>query len=143
MPSPHDPQTLQLAETLRSTVSTFVRQVRVATATARTSQHETLDLLETHGALTIAELARLRGVKHQSMRLVIQELENQGYITREPNAQDARAQRIALTATARALLHDAREQRARWIADLVTEKLDAQSRAELIKGLAALNKLVD
>ncbi|WP_258576534.1 MarR family transcriptional regulator [Candidatus Pantoea persica] len=74
--------------------------MRVTTATARTSQHETLDLLETHGAITIAELARLRGMKHQSMRLVIQKLENQGYIThtREPNAQDARAQRIALTA---------------------------------------------
>lgn len=143
MPSPHDPQTLQLAESLRSAVSTFVRQVRVATSTPRTSQHETLDLLETRGALTIAELSRLRGVKHQSMRLVIQELESQGYITRQPNAQDARAQHIALTETARALLRDAREQRARWIADLLTEKLDAPSRDALINGIAALNKLVD
>ncbi|WP_239953074.1 MarR family winged helix-turn-helix transcriptional regulator [Pantoea sp. Z09] len=143
MPSPHDESTLQLAEALRRSVSTFVRQVRVATATPRTSQLETLELLETHGAITIAELARLRGVKHQSMRLVIQELESQGYITRQPNPQDARAQHIALTETARALLRDAREQRARWIADLLTEKLDAPSRDALINGIAALNKLVD
>jgi len=143
MPSLHDPQTLQLAEALRRSVSTFVRQVRVATATPRTSQLETLELLESHGAITIAELARLRGVKHQSMRLVIQELESQGYITRQPNAQDARAQLIALTETARAMLSDAREQRARWIADWLTEKLDASSRNDLIKGIAALNKLTD
>jgi len=142
MPSPHDEQTLELAEALRRSVSTFVRQVRVATSTARTSQLETLELLETRGAITIAELARLRGVKHQSMRLVIQELESQQFITRQPNAQDARAQLIALTETARSLLNDAREQRARWIADLLTEKLDVESRDDLIKGLAALNKLV-
>lgn len=142
MPSPHDQQTLQLAEALRSAVSTFVRHVRVATSTARTSQLETLELLETRGAITIAELARLRGVRHQSMRLVIQELESQGYITRQPNAQDARAQLIALTETACTMLNDARERRARWIADVLTEKLDAQSRDDLVKGIAALNKLV-
>lgn len=142
MPSPHDRQTLQLAEALRSAVSTFVRQVRVATSTARTSQLETLELLETRGAITIADLARLRGVKHQSMRLVVQELESQQLIIRQPNAQDARAQLIALTETACALLNDARERRARWIADVLAEKLDAQSRDDLIKGIAALNKLV-
>jgi len=142
MPLPHDPQTLQLAETLRSTVSTFVRQVRVATSTARTSQLETLELLETRGALTVAELARLRGVKHQSMRLVVQELESQQLVTRQPNAQDARAQLLALTDTAINLLHDARQQRARWIANVLAEKLDEQARDDLIKGIAALNKLV-
>lgn len=49
MPSLHDEQTLALAEALRRSVSTFVRQVRVATSTAHTSQLETLELLETRG----------------------------------------------------------------------------------------------
>uniref|UniRef100_UPI00301CD33D MarR family transcriptional regulator n=1 Tax=unclassified Pantoea TaxID=2630326 RepID=UPI00301CD33D len=80
-------ETQQLADELRQVVSAFVRNVRVATATARTSQHETLDLLDTHQALSIADLARLRGVKHQSMRLVINELEQQGMVLREKSPQ--------------------------------------------------------
>ncbi len=143
MPSLHDEQTLELAEALRRSVSTFVRQVRVATSTARTCKLETLELLETRGAITIAELARLRGIKHQSMRMVVQELEGQQFITVSLTCRTPARRLIALTKTARSLLNDAREQRARLIADLLTEKVDVESRNELIKGLAALNKLVD
>lgn len=135
-------ETQQLADELRQVVSAFVRNVRVATATARTSQHETLDLLDTHQALSIADLARLRGVKHQSMRLVINELEQQGMVLREKSPQDARAQLIVLSEAARKTLADARAQRADWIAALITEKLDDSARDDLQKGLAALRQLL-
>lgn len=134
--------TQQLAEELRQLVSHLVRNVRVSTATVRTSQYETLDLLDSHHALSIADLARLRGVKHQSMRLVVNELEAQGLVLRQKSAQDARAQVIVLSDQARAALAAARQQRADWIAARISEALDQQDRDDLQKGLAALRKLL-
>lgn len=131
-----------LADELRQTVSAFVRNVRVATSSVRTSQHETLDLLDTHQALSVAELSRLRGVKHQSMRLVINELERQGLVQRQKCQQDARSHLIVLSQKARALLTDARAQRAEWIAAQITDKLDAAAREELQRGITALRKLL-
>ncbi|MDO6406533.1 MarR family winged helix-turn-helix transcriptional regulator [Pantoea phytobeneficialis] len=135
-------ETQMLADELRHVVSAFVRHVRVATATVRTSQHETLELLNTHKELSIADLARLRGVKHQSMRLVINELEQQGLIERQKSPQDARAQLIVLSESACLLLASARRQRTEWIAAQIANKLDEAGRADLQKGLAALHKLL-
>jgi DNA-binding MarR family transcriptional regulator len=135
-------ETQQLAEELRKMVSHLVRNVRVSTATVRTSQYETLDLLDSHDALSIADLARLRGVKHQSMRLVINELEAQDLVLRQKSAQDARAQVIVLSDQARAALAAARQQRADWLAVRINETLDQQDRDDLQKGLAALRKLL-
>jgi DNA-binding MarR family transcriptional regulator len=135
-------ETQQLAEELRKIVSHLVRNVRVSTATVRTSQYETLDLLDSHDALSIADLARLRGVKHQSMRLVINELEAQDLVLRQKSAQDARAQVIVLSDQARAALAAARQQRADWLAARINETLDQQDRDDLQKGLAALRKLL-
>lgn len=132
----------QLADELRQVISTFVRHVRVATGTVRTSQHETLELLDTHQGLSIAELARLRGVKHQSMRLVINELEQQELVQRQKSPQDARAQLIVLSESARALLAGSRACRADWIAREIADKLDDAACADLQKGLAALRKLI-
>lgn len=134
--------TQQLAEELRQLVSHFVRNVRVSTATVRTSQYETLDLLDSHEALSIADLARLRGVKHQSMRLVINELALQGLVRRQKSMQDARAQVIVLSDQARAELAAAREQRTAWIAARINDVLDEDARDDLQKGLAALRKLL-
>ncbi len=135
-------ETQQLAEALRQLVSHFVRTVRVSTATVRTSQYETLDLLDSHDALSIADLARLRGVKHQSMRLVINELEAQGLVLRQKSAQDARAQVIVLSDRAHAALAEAREQRVAWIAARIDATLNQQDRDDLQTGLAALRKLL-
>jgi len=135
-------ETQQLAEELRKIVSHLVRNVRVSTATVRTSQYETLDLLDSHDALSIADLARLRGVKHQSMRLVINELEAQDLVLRQKSAQDARAQVIVLSDQARAALAAARQQRADWLAARINQTLDQQDRDDLQKGLAALRKLL-
>lgn len=132
----------QQAEALRQIISALVRNVRIATATVRTSQYETLDLLDSHQALSIADLARLRGVKHQSMRLVINELELQGLVLRQKSAQDARAQVIVLSDLAREQLAAARQQRAAWLAQRIDEVLDEQARDDLQKGIAALRKLL-
>lgn len=133
--------TKMLAEELREVISSFVRNIRITTATVRTSQHETMELLDTYQALSIAELARLRGVKHQSMRLVINEMELQGLVKRQKSPHDARAQLIVPSENARTLLAEARTRRAEWIAQRLDTQLSEAEREDLQQGLAALRKL--
>ena len=134
--------TQQLGEELRSLIRTFVREVRKATATLRNSQQETLELLETCGPQSIAELARARGVKHQSMRLVVAELEEQQLTGRRKDPADSRALLICLTDTGHRQLISARAVRSAWIAREINDKLDAASQEDLRNGLDALRKLL-
>mgnify|MGYP004709682257 FL=1 len=136
-------ETQQLGEELRQVISAFVREVRKATGTRRNSQHETLELLENSGPLSVAELARLRGVKHQSMRLVTAELEQQQLVVRQKNPADSRAQLIRLTDDAHRQLAAARALRSEWISRELHRKLDKASQEDLRHGLAALRKLLD
>lgn len=135
-------ETQLLANELRQILSAVVRNVRVATGTIRTTQLETLDLIDTHQALSISNLARLRGVKHQSMRLVINELEHQGLVRRQPSLTDARAQLIVLRESAQEMLDDARALRTKYIENQILEKLNKTEYEDLRKGLAALRKLL-
>lgn len=134
---------LVLAERVRAVVGDFVRHVRTATSTLRSAQLETLELLDRVDSMTVAELARRRGVKHQSMRLVVAELEAEHWVTRQPNPDDARGYSVRISATARVALATAREQRARWIAEQIDRKLDAEHQRALSDGLAALRQLID
>lgn len=134
---------LALGEEVRRVISQFVRRVRQETGTQRHSQLETLELLESQGPLSVAELASLRGVKHQSMRLVVAELESQQQVYRSKDPEDGRAQRVALTAEAEALLQSARAARSAWLAQAISHQLNQTERAELIQGLQVLSKLLN
>lgn len=63
---PETPDSAALGEEVRRVISQFVRRVRQETGTLRHSQRETLELRERQGPLSVAELASLRGVTHQS-----------------------------------------------------------------------------
>lgn len=140
---PETPDSAALGEEVRRVISQFVRRVRQETGTLRHSQHETLELLERQGPLSVAELASMRGVKHQSMRLVVAELETQRQVYRSKDPDDGRAQRVALTPQAEALLQSARAERSAWVAKAIDHQLNPADRADLIKGLQALSKLLN
>lgn len=89
---------MDLAEKLRYTVGKFVRAIRLKADTPTTSQSETLALLDRNGPLSVAELAGLRNVRHQSMRLVISQLEGNVLVGRLPNPADGRSQLLSITA---------------------------------------------
>ena len=94
-------------------VGTFVRSIRREADTPTSSQSETLGLLDRQGPMSVASLAAERKVKHQSMRLVVAQLEASGLVTRLPNPDDGRSQLVALSETGRAALAEAREARRR------------------------------
>ena len=132
---------LALAERLRQTLGSFVRAIRLQADTPTTSQSETLALLDSNGPSSVAELASFRNVKHQSMRLVVSQLEGNGLVGRLPNPADGRSQLLSLTAKGRDQLSQSREARTSKIASLIEERLSVQERETLQAAIAIIERL--
>ncbi len=134
-------EALALGEELRRVVGTFVRSIRREADTPTSSQSETLGLLDRQGAMSVASLAAERKVKHQSMRLVVEQLETAGLVTRLPNPADGRSQLIALSDEGRAALARSREARQHEIASLIDARLSEGDRQVLRAAIEIIEKL--
>lgn len=132
-----------LAEALRQVVGHLVRKVRSEAQTPSNAQTETLGFIERHGPASISAMARHRHVKHQSMRLVIDQLETQQLISRAPDPSDGRKQLIGLTANGRAALQHSRDQRSHWLAKQLAGKTNAAELQTLRSAVAILERLLD
>ncbi|TWS26271.1 MarR family transcriptional regulator [Tsukamurella sputi] len=68
------------------------------------------------GAATVADIARQRGLRRQSVRETVERLERDGLVARSANAADRRAPLVALTDRGSAALRDIEPARADWAA---------------------------
>jgi DNA-binding MarR family transcriptional regulator len=110
----------RLAERLRESVGRIVRTTRGETADGLSAAHAaTLGYLDRDGAMTIAEIARRRGVRHQGQSRTVLELEDRGYARRSASDTDARASVIEITDFGRSVLDIDRLARTSWIADAI------------------------
>lgn len=132
-----------LADDLREVIGRFVRAVRSQAHTPSDAHAETLSFLERSGPVSIAALADGRGVKHQSMRLVIARLESEGLIELIADPQDRRGYRVHLTKKGFAENATARKARAEWIADALAATMDTSEIATLKAAVPLLQKMVD
>ena len=132
----------QLAEDLRRVVGNLVREVRSGSHTPSSAQSETLGLLDRHGPTSISTMAAHRHVKHQSMRLVIAQLEQQHLVTRRPHPSDARMQVFELTDRGRTALEQSRHQRSSWLARQLKEKTTASELQTLEAAVRILERLI-
>ncbi|TPW30586.1 MarR family transcriptional regulator [Martelella alba] len=130
-----------LAENLRRAVGGFVRKVRAEAGTPGSARVETLALLDGFGAMSTSDLARHRGVKHQSMRLVVGELETEGLLIRSPSPSDGRRQLLSLSEEGRLVLEGARASRSEWIAGALAMHLDAEERRVMREAAALLERI--
>lgn len=130
-----------LAETLRHTLGSFIRGIRSGTQTPTTSQSETLSLLDREGPLSVAQLADLRNVRHQSMRLVVGQLVTESLIGKMPNPADRRSELLFLTEEGRALLSRARQARTAQIAERIVERLSEEDRRALDAAIRIIERL--
>ncbi|RYC29693.1 MarR family transcriptional regulator [Lichenibacterium minor] len=112
-----------LADDLRRSVGDFVRAIRQGSGTTRSAQSETLDVLDRLGAMNVATLAEMRAVTHQTMRLVVAQLESSGFVTQEADPSDRRSRRVSLSAAGRDALARERTGRTSRIADEIRSKL--------------------
>lgn len=131
----------RLAEDLRRSVGDFVRAIRQGAGTTRSAQAETLDMLDRLGAMNVATLAEMRAVTHQTMRLVVAQLEASGLVTQEADPADRRSRRISLSITGRDALARERTGRVSRIADEIRSKLSPAERDLLRTATAILARL--
>lgn len=130
-----------LAEALRVALSAFIRGVKTEAETPTTSQSETLSLLDREGPLSVAQLADRRNVRHQSMRLVVGQLETEKLIGKMPNPSDRRSELLFLTEEGRALLSRARQARTAQIAERIEERLSEEDRQTLDAAIRIIERL--
>ncbi|MEV8215392.1 MarR family transcriptional regulator [Leifsonia sp. NPDC077715] len=82
-----------------------------------------------HGPLSVAGIARRRGMRRQSAAESVAALERAGLVTREPDPDDARAPLVHLTEEGRATLKRIRPVRHAW-ADETARVSSAEELAE-------------
>ncbi|MNE30125.1 MarR family protein [compost metagenome] len=130
-----------LAEALRVALSRFIRGVKTGAQTPTTSQSETLSLLDREGPLSVAQLADRRNVRHQSMRLVVGQLETEKLIGKMPNPADRRSELLFLTEEGRTSLCRARQARTAKIAERIEERLSEEDRRALDAAIRIIERL--
>ncbi len=87
----------ELAAELRQSIGRLVRAARREGDSLPPAHSATLGFLGREGPMTIAELARRRGVKHQGQSRTVGELTNQEYVERTASETDRRASVIRIT----------------------------------------------
>lgn len=135
------PGTTALALQLRATVGQFVRAVRSQSGTSTTAQSEVLGLLARAGPVSVATLAAVRGVKHQSMRLVVARLAELGLLALRPDPDDGRSQLVALTDQGRASVAADQAARGAYLSGILMTRLSAAERAVLAEAVGLIARL--
>jgi DNA-binding MarR family transcriptional regulator len=135
------PEAASLAADLRRSVSGFVRAIRQDTGTIRSAQSETLDLLEKLGPMNVATLADRRGVTHQTMRLVVAQLEAAALVRQAPNPADRRSRLVSIAQEGVIALERERAARTSRIQDAIEARLSGSEREVLRAAITILDRL--
>lgn len=145
-PSMHDEQ--RDAETLSTAVRLMVGQfARRLRSEAEAADHSPLQeavvyrLGHTAG-LSGADLARLEGVRPQSMSLTLQTLERAGLIQGAPDPTDGRRTLLNLTEAGHTALSTALTRKQTWLVGALLNELTSDERQALHRSLELLTRLL-
>lgn len=107
------------------------------------SQEAVIGHLTRGGAMSTADLARLEGVRPQSMGLTVGGLEELGLVARRPDPADARRSLLALTDAGVESRATARDRRAGVLAARLDARLSADELALVDRALTLIDAVVD
>ncbi|MEK6312733.1 MULTISPECIES: MarR family transcriptional regulator [Curtobacterium] len=130
-----------LAAELRQSLGRVVRAVRREGDTMPPAHTASLGFLVREGPLTIAELARRRGVKHQGQSRSVAELAALGLVERAASEVDRRATVIRASGAGREALQQEMDARADWLAEAMRAELDDDEVALLARLPALFERL--
>jgi DNA-binding MarR family transcriptional regulator len=143
MTLPSEPASLELADRLHSACIRLLRLLRRNDAESGvTAPHlSALSVLVFGGEKTLGELAAAEGVKPPSMTRVVQNLERDGLVVREPDEHDRRVGRVRATERGERILWEGRRRR---VADLAGRlgTLAPEDRAALERAVVVLGRLL-
>ncbi|MBA9050351.1 MarR family winged helix-turn-helix transcriptional regulator [Streptomyces griseofuscus] len=129
-----------LAEELRHTLGELVRAVRAVDAMPP-GEAAVLGYLDRGGPLTTADLARLRGVTHQSAAKSVKDLTADGLVRGEQHPYDGRKLLLHLTDAGRSRLQRERTRRAGALGAAIRESFDPEEKRRLSEAVALLSRL--
>ena len=132
--------TLDAADRLRRAVGDMVRTTQQA-ENRPDGQLETLGFLIREGPQSIAQLARRRRIRHQSMSSTVVELEAQGLVVRSPDPADGRGVIIMLTDDGAALVQKSRDDRSSSLLRAAHAALTPEELATLARTAELFDKI--
>ena len=106
------------------------------------SQKSVLIRLERDGPATISTLARLEGVRPQSMGATIAALETSGHIHGAPDPADGRQTLLSLAPACRAWIAASRAAREDWIFCSLQARFTLAEQADLARAVDLLQRLL-
>lgn len=135
------PNASTVAGDLRIVLGQLVRRLREnpGGSDLTKSQSSVLGCLEREGPKTATDLARVQGIRPQSMATIVAALEAAGLITRSPDPTDGRKTILNITDKAREQYHTGRLAREDWLTQAMTATLTADE----IARVAAVIRLLD
>ena len=106
------------------------------------SQESVVSLLDRQGPTTVTELAKIEGVRSQSMGATVASLEELGLVQRKPDPTDGRQSIVSLTGQGVAVLETARAVKQSWLVGVLGERLSAEEQLALDSAIQLLLRLV-
>jgi len=131
----------EIAGRLRLSATRLARRLRQQADTGLSpSQLSALAVVERHGPLTLGALADYEQVAPPSVTRVVAKLEADGFLTRQPDPDDRRVTRVAVTTKGKSLLVASRRRKTAWLTTRL-ESMDPDQRARLADVLDILDAL--
>lgn len=142
---PDAAQATALAADLHALIGKLKRRLREQASAGDLTPSQTAVLvhLEREGSTTVTALARLEGVRSQSMGATIAVLETAELVRGSPDPEDGRQTILSLTPACRELFRSGRAARQDWLLRNLQTKLAPQEQQQLAAALKLLDRLVD
>jgi len=107
------------------------------------SQISVLLRLEQDGSATVSSLARVEGMRPQSMSAIVTPLQEAGLVSGAPDPSDGRQTLMSLTPKCLKRLQEGRAARQDWLTTTISQKLSAHEQVKLQTALELLTRLVE
>jgi DNA-binding MarR family transcriptional regulator len=135
-------RTEQMAAQLHSVSMRMLRVLRREDEEAgmSASRLSALSVIVFAGPISLAELAAAEHVRPPTMSRIVENLVQDGLVTRDTDASDRRMVRIAATDAGRAVLDDGRTRRVQAIGGRLEKLADSERRA-LSRGLELMERI--
>jgi DNA-binding MarR family transcriptional regulator len=140
-----DTATTALADELADLFGKLKRKLRAQASGGdlTPSQVSVLMHLDRAGPTTVSALARLEGVRPQSMGATVASLEDLRLVKGAPDPSDGRQTILSLTPSCEAMIRSGRAARHEWLRRAIASKLTPQEQVQLKSALRMLRRIVD
>ncbi|WP_028267068.1 MarR family winged helix-turn-helix transcriptional regulator [Arthrobacter sp. MA-N2] len=144
-PGPDAARSFEVAAELRVLIGQFTRRLREHSQVDNLSnaQKAVLIHLERDGSATMSALARVEGMRPQSMGPIISALAGAGLVESGPDPADGRRRILSLTAKARESISASRAAKADWLHRTIQSKLTPDEQERLPGAIHLLKRLLE